>query len=181
MTKPGDATNEAFIKAGSLFFYNKSVGIYRCPADNRVYNGISFRIRSYSMNCYMSGEDVGNTKADLTGYTLTGYHVNIKTGDIRTPKPTLAFVFVEEAEFSIDDGHFGFSPDGSPDQGPVNMWLNIPALWHRGAIFSFADGHAGFRKWVEGSTLALYSKTLPDQSANHSDLRYVQSITATKN
>ena len=129
------------------------------------------------MNCYMSGEDVGNQK-----HALTGYHVNKKTSDITTPKPSLAFVFTEEAEFSIDDGHFGFSPDGFPGQGPVNIWYNIPALWHRGANFSFADGHASFRKWMNGTTLNIRGLSVNDLSPpRHADLRYVQSILATKN
>jgi prepilin-type N-terminal cleavage/methylation domain-containing protein/prepilin-type processing-associated H-X9-DG protein len=180
MKTAGDETDQAKIKAGMLYPYNKSVSIYHCPADNRNYNGITFRIRSYAMNCYMSGEDVGGTHE-----MLTGYHVNLKTAQITTPKPTFAFVFVEEAEFSIDDGHFGFSPDGRPDQGPVNNWYNIPGLWHGGANFSFADGHSAYRKW-QGSTLGItppIPSPFPDPLAaapNHSDLRYVQSITATK-
>jgi prepilin-type processing-associated H-X9-DG protein len=176
MTVATDATNPAPIMHSLLYGYNSSVGIYNCPADIRPYNGIPSRIRSYSMNCYMNGVDVGNEKNGLTGY-----HVNKKTGDITTPKPTLAFVFTEEAEFSIDDGHFGFSPDGTPGQGPINIWYNVPALWHRGANFSFADGHASFRKWMDGSTLAITTLTWTDRAAMHSDLRYVQSILATKN
>ena len=128
------------------------------------------------MNCYMNGEDVGSQK-----HGLTGYHVNRKSADITTPKPALTFVFTEEAEFSIDDGHFGFSPDGLPGQGPVYIWYNVPALWHRGANFSFADGHASFRKWRNPSTLRITSLTSPDLATDHADLRYVQSILATKN
>jgi prepilin-type N-terminal cleavage/methylation domain-containing protein/prepilin-type processing-associated H-X9-DG protein len=174
------ATNTHLIEAGQLFPYNKSVGIYRCPADTlpdtRSSPTITFRVRSYSMSCYMSGEDVG-----ATHNALTGYHVNKKTADIISPRPALAFVFVEEAQYSNDDGHFGFSPDGQPGQGPVNNWLNMPAQWHKGATFSFADGHASFRKWINGTTLAI--NTNPggnDLAPDHSDLRYVQSILAQK-
>ena len=178
MSNVMDATNTQLIASGQLYSYNKSPAIYRCPADNRVSPaGIAFRVRSYSMSCYMSGEDVGSTH-----YGLTGYHINKKSAQITAPKPALAFVFTEEAEFSIDDGHFGFTPDGSPGQGPENVWLNMPGLWHRGANFSFADGHASFRKWVDGSTLAI--TTNPggnDASTDHADLRYVQSALATKN
>jgi prepilin-type N-terminal cleavage/methylation domain-containing protein/prepilin-type processing-associated H-X9-DG protein len=172
-----DATNDTLIKTGLLYDYNKSVAVYRCPADIKPSVGgtIPFRNRSYSMNCYMNGEDVGASKAGLTGY-----HVNKKQGDINTPKPVNAFVFVEEAEFSIDDGHFGFSPDGQPGQGPVNIWYNIPGLWHRGANFSYADGHVAFRKW-SGTTLAITATVTTDAAADHADLRFVQSILATKN
>ena len=180
MSSANDATNTHLIEVGLLYPFNKSSGIYRCPADNRpdtrVNPAITFRVRSYSMNCYMSGEDVG-----ATHYSFTGYHVNKKMAQVTSPRPALAFVFVEEAQFSIDDGHFGFGPDGFPGQGPQNIWLNMPGQWHKGATFSFADGHASFRKWVDGSTLAI--TTNPggtDNSPDHSDLRYVQNALATK-
>src|SRR6185312_7593279 len=100
------STNTHLIELGVLFPYNKSLGIYRCPADvrpdTRAGPAITYRVRSYSMNCYMSGEDVGQTHNGLTGY-----HVNKKMSEITTPRPVLAFVFVEEAEYSNDDGHFG--------------------------------------------------------------------------
>lgn len=176
MTVAADTANAVLVQNGLLYSYNKSVGIYRCAADLRPYNGILSRIRSYSMNCYMNGEDVGNQK-----HSLTGYRVNKKATDITMPRPSAAFVFTEEAEFSIDDGHFGFSPDGTPGQGPVNVWYNIPALWHRGANFSFADGHASFRNWKNGTTLTLAGIGVNDLAPDHADLRYVQSILATKN
>jgi prepilin-type N-terminal cleavage/methylation domain-containing protein/prepilin-type processing-associated H-X9-DG protein len=181
MDNATDATNTMLIQTGSLFPFNKSVGVYRCPGDiltdHRTVAGISYRVRSYSMNCYMSGEDVGSTH-----YSLTGYHVNKKMSDLTSPRPVGAFVFTEEAQFSIDDGHFGFSPDGLPGGGPENSWLNMPGQWHRGANFSFADGHASFRKWMNGSTLKINANPGgTDLSADHSDLRYVQSILATKN
>ena len=179
MSNNSDATNTVLIQNGQLFPFNKSTGIYRCPADIRTDNrnspGISFRVRSYAMSCYMSGEDVG-----ATHFSLSGYHVNKKTSDITAPRPALAFVFTEEAEFSIDDGHFGFTPDGLPTQGPENIWLNVPGLWHHGATFSFADGHVSFRKWADGSTMQINATSANDVSADHADLRYVQNILATK-
>jgi prepilin-type N-terminal cleavage/methylation domain-containing protein len=180
MSNVNDATNTIPIKSGQLYSYNKSTGIYRCPGDirpdTRSTPAITFRVRSYAMNCYMSGEDVG-----ATHYSLTGYHVNKKMAQVTAPRPALAFVFTEEAQFSIDDGHFGFAPDGLPGQGPENIWLNTPGQWHGGATFSYADGHAGFRKWKNGTTLAINS--LPggnDLSTDHADLRFVQNALATK-
>jgi prepilin-type N-terminal cleavage/methylation domain-containing protein/prepilin-type processing-associated H-X9-DG protein len=179
MTDPLQAVDVSRIQAGVLYTYNKQVSIYRCPGDRiRSAGGIQSRVRSYSMSCYMSGEDVG-----ATHYSLTGYHVNLKVGDITTPRPSDAFVFTEEHQNSIDDGHFGFTPSGQPGQGPINNWLNVPALWHGGANFTFADGHVSYRKWLEGSTLQITGLSNPytDPAPNHLDLRYVQSILATKN
>jgi prepilin-type N-terminal cleavage/methylation domain-containing protein len=171
MRNAADAVDTTRISTGVLFPYNKNVNIYRCPGDLRKSpTGISFRVRSYSMNCYMNGDDVGLTKG---GYT--GFHVNKKTTDITNPRPSLAFVFVEESENTIDDGHFGFYP-----QNTTFTWLNIPGQWHGGAEFAFADGHAGYRKWIEGSTLALINNPTADPAPKHLDIQYVQSIVATK-
>jgi prepilin-type N-terminal cleavage/methylation domain-containing protein/prepilin-type processing-associated H-X9-DG protein len=171
MQNAAEAVNTTLLKNGLLFPYNKAFGIYRCPADmRRSTEGIAFRVRSYSMNCYMNGNDVTADK----GFAAPGvYRVNRKLADITRPAASSAFVFVEEHESVIDDGHFGFAAEG-------NSWYNLPGLWHRGANFSFADGHSSFRKWQNGETLHLKTNPASDTSANKADLRYVQSITATR-
>ena len=172
MQNASEAGNTDLIARGDLFPYNRSFGIYKCPGDRRTSRstGISHRVRSYAMNCYMNGDNIGEA---LGGYT--GYHVNRKLSDIRSPKPSLAFVFVEECENTIDDGHFGFYPEGT-----VFTWLNIPGQWHGGANFSFADGHASYRKWLDGSTLTISANPTPDPAPDHTDIRFVQSVLATK-
>ena len=62
-----DSTNENYIKAGLLWSYNPAVKLYRCPADRYMVtlNGTSHqRVRSYSMNAYMNGDDVGVSQDD---------------------------------------------------------------------------------------------------------------------
>jgi prepilin-type N-terminal cleavage/methylation domain-containing protein/prepilin-type processing-associated H-X9-DG protein len=171
MQNATDAADTTTISKGVLYTYNQNVKIYRCSGDTKKGpTGITSRVRSYSMNCYMNGADIGLTKG---GYA--GFHVNKKVADITSPKPSLAFVFLEESEATIDDGHFGFYP-----QGTEFTWLNIPGQWHGGANFAFADGHAGYRKWLEGSTLAIYINPTADPAPKHLDIQYLQSITATR-
>ena len=126
-------------------------------------------MRSYAINGYMNGVDVG---LDYFGYK--GYKVNKKTTDITAPPPSQAFVFLDEHKNSIDDGHFGFSPEG-------DKWMNLPAIWHnRGCDFSFADGHGETFKWHDQRTLALKvinTVTTP----NNADLKRLQAAVATKN
>ncbi|HEV2695685.1 MAG TPA: prepilin-type N-terminal cleavage/methylation domain-containing protein [Verrucomicrobiae bacterium] len=177
MSDAGDATNTALIQAGQIFSYIKNVGVYHCPADVIAYNGITTRVRTYSMNCYMNSEDIASTHAGLPSGIYT---VNKKTSDIRRPAPASAMVFVEEAQFSIDDGDFGFSPSGLPGNGPVNTWYNVPAMVHRGSNFAFADNHVEFRRWRDGSTLNIPNITYTDPGPDYSDLRWVQDITATR-
>jgi prepilin-type N-terminal cleavage/methylation domain-containing protein/prepilin-type processing-associated H-X9-DG protein len=167
-----DSTNKTLIEKGTLFPYNKSTAIYRCPADlgrSRIRGQKLLRVRSYSMNGYMNGVDVG-----LVFFNQKGYTVNKKTIEINGPPPSRAFVFLDEHENSIDDGHFGFAPEG-------DKWMNLPAMWHNsGCDFSFADGHAETMKWRDPRTLAIKvinTVTTP----NNADLKRFQAIVATKN
>jgi prepilin-type N-terminal cleavage/methylation domain-containing protein/prepilin-type processing-associated H-X9-DG protein len=176
-----DATNAALIQVGQIYPYVKNVGSYHCPADilpdNRSTPALTTRVRTYSINCYMNSEDIGNTHAGLPAGI---YHVNTKTSQIMHPMPASAMVFVEEAQFSIDDGDFGFSPSGLPGNGPINEWYNIPAMVHRGSNFAFADNHVEFRRWVDGPTKGISVTDFTDPGPDYSDLRWVQNITATR-
>src|SRR5207237_2196177 len=53
------STNFLLIKAGTLFPYTKSYGIYKCPADvkKNLYN--NFTVRSMSMNNWMNPINIG--------------------------------------------------------------------------------------------------------------------------
>ena len=166
-----DSTNATLIARGLLFSYNNSTAIYRCPSDlgrTRLGAKVFLRVRSYSINCYMNGVDVG-----LRFFNQQGYRVNKNTSDILYPPPARAFVFLDEHENSIDDGHFGFAPEG-------DKWMNLPARWHnQGCNFSFADGHVETFKWRDPRTLtlaAINSITTP----NNADLKRVQAVLATK-
>ena len=166
-----DATNATLIAKGLLFPYNKSTAIYRCPNDlgRSKIGGKSFpRVRSYSINGYMNGVDVG-----LLFAGQRGYHVNVRLAEVTKPSAAQAFVFLDEHQVSIDDGHFGFNPEG-------DLWMNLPAVWHnRGCDFSFADGHVELFKWRDSRTLTLNtinSITTP----NNRDLKKVQAAVATK-
>ena len=167
-----DSTNKTLIEKGLLFPYNKSTAIYRCPNDlgRSLIGRVTYlRVRSYSINGYMNGWDVG-----LIFFGQKGYKVNKKTADITSPPAARAFVFLDEHENSIDDGHFGFAPEG-------DMWMNLPAIWHNsGCDFSFADGHAECFKWRDPRTLAL--KVINSVSTpNNPDLKRLQAAVATKN
>jgi prepilin-type N-terminal cleavage/methylation domain-containing protein/prepilin-type processing-associated H-X9-DG protein len=183
VTQPLDATNTALMETGLLFSYNRSPGIYKCPGDQRPNPQSSeVTVRSYSMNCYMNGADVGNSHDGLTGYL-----VNTKMSQVRTPPPSVAFVFLDESPNTIDDGQFGLSPAGQ--NNTVDTWLNYPTARHDNASgFSFADGHAEAFKWVGGLLSKLEStRPLPTPPITASgvdlnmDLRRVQAALATPN
>ena len=75
-----DSTNATLIAKGLLFAYNKSTAIYRCPTDrgrSLIGRDLHPRVRSYAINGYMNGWDVG-----LIFAGQKGYRVNLKSADI---------------------------------------------------------------------------------------------------
>ena len=135
-----DITNLSNIYNGKLYPYNQSPGIYQCPADTKplMTNGQSYyRIRDYSISGMMSGDDLA----------LAPFYCNFKEGDILHPAPSGAFVFIDEAPCTIDDGFFSIDI-------AAHVWENIPAAWHdNGNNLSFADGHAEHWPWYFPKTI----------------------------
>lgn len=132
---PHDETDTP-IREGLLFKYdyNRSLAIYRCPADRshvRTLRGRStgaLRTRSYSMSGCVGGRtnEVQNTVDRFSAI----------------PEPSRLFVFIDENEDSIDDAHFLTWP------APDDRWVNLPAGRHsQTGVLSLADGHAERWRW----------------------------------
>ncbi len=143
-----DATNVNLLKApkGLLWNYNQSLDIYRCPADRSTVKlgGKTYRrVRSVSMNGNMNGDSWYTAEIKNTHFTFR------KASEIVTPSPSQAFVFLDEHPDGIDDGYFLVFVNRK------EIWGNMPANYHNGACgFSFADGHAEIRKWLDPDTLS---------------------------
>jgi prepilin-type N-terminal cleavage/methylation domain-containing protein/prepilin-type processing-associated H-X9-DG protein len=135
-----DITNLSNIINGKLYPYNGNPGIYKCPADVTLFpiNGSAYmRIRNYSIGGMMSGNDTN----------IAPYWCNYKESDIRFPAPSKAFVFIDEADCTIDDGFFLIDIYN-------RVWANVPASWHdNGNNLSFADGHAEHWQWYYQQTI----------------------------
>jgi prepilin-type N-terminal cleavage/methylation domain-containing protein/prepilin-type processing-associated H-X9-DG protein len=126
------------VQAAVLFKYNTSVAIYRCPSDTSRVSGLGIpRFRSYSMSFpWMAGDD------------FTFQEINRKETDIRNPGPSIASVFLDENEDSINNGGLGILPAGRW------MWWDWPASRHsRGCTLSFADGHVERWGWRDSYVL----------------------------
>lgn len=145
-----DITNLDNIKNGKLYSYNKSTGIYKCPADVipwAIAGTRYVRIRSYSISGQMNGGKPLNAK----------YPCNVRESDILHPPPSQAFVFIDEAACTIDDGYYAFDVTSY-------LWQNFVAAWHNnGNNLSFADGHAEHWHWYEDLTskIAKYGSYPP--------------------
>ena len=127
--------------------YAKSAALYHCPASRVMVRegGALFPLaRTVSMNGWM-------------GYTNepddSGFQSIRKTTDLVKLPPTDAFVFMDERDDSVDDGHFGLSMTNN------DSLINIPANSHGGnGPVTFADGHAELHRWCSPDT------QLPQQS-----------------
>jgi prepilin-type processing-associated H-X9-DG protein len=141
-----------------LWPYNKSPGIYRCPADNSyvMVNGERKpRVRTMSMNFFLGG--FGGKSDGAPG--AAPYTVFLKMSDIAggkgTPGVVKTFVFLDQREDSINWGNYytemsGFDPRAENQYKFGQDW---PGAYHKQACgFSFADGHAEIKKWRDGRT-----------------------------
>ncbi len=135
-------TNTVNIERGYLFPYNRSTGIYRCPADaSRVAGSALRRTRSYNMSQSING--VPFTREMDAALAIPTFK---KLMQIRHPDPANLFVFIEVHEDSIVDSLFGIPIPGSEFDG---TWFDLPANRHNnGCNLSFADGHVEHWKWV---------------------------------
>jgi prepilin-type N-terminal cleavage/methylation domain-containing protein/prepilin-type processing-associated H-X9-DG protein len=166
-----DATNVNLLKAprGMLWNYNESLEIYRCPADRStvtIGGRVHPRVRSISMNGNMNGSSWYTTEIEGQYFTFRKY------GEIVTPSPSSAFVFIDERPEEIDDGYFLVFLNRE------DAWGNLPAIYHNGASgLSFADGHAEIHKWLDPDTLAPKVVTNP---RGPRDVPWIQERTSAK-
>lgn len=147
------------IRRSLLFTYNKSSGIYRCPADNSTVRdlGTARRVRSVSMNIYMNY---------LPG-TANSKDCWQKLSQIVSPPPSKAFVFIDEHHNSIENGLFYVAKRTSPSPTAWTWyWIDSPSMRHSGGCgVSFADGHSEVWKFKEPKTYEIGAKDvsgLPD-------------------
>ena len=173
---PG-ATNTANIEQAVLFPYNKSLGIYRCPADQDIIPGAGRpRVRNYALNGMM-GDNLGHG-AD----THPGIRENRKFSQIRAPGPSASSFFIDEqssaspsaTKTSLDDGYFAVDSGGSGSKTSYNSqtWRNVASSRHGNfAQMSFADGHAAILKWTLPGTQHLQGLDANSGVINNADKR----------
>ena len=137
-----DNTNTLLLMQSRLGPYSKSPGVYKCPADHSeaLEGGKMYpRVRSMSMNCFVSGN--GNGLAYLQGMGGgTTYRIYDKMTDFG--KPAGVWVLIDESEDSIGDGFFGV------DMSTPALITDRPASYHGLACgILFADGHGEIHQW----------------------------------
>jgi prepilin-type N-terminal cleavage/methylation domain-containing protein len=155
---------------GLLYPYSKSLGIFKCPADQRTVNfpsgsGAS-TVRSMSMNAWMgvpiiNGVDYGpNT---VSPFVASGPTMIECTKDSTLGKlpggASQYWMFIDENPYSINDGWFVCSLN------TPTTWWDVPASYHDHAgDLSFGDGHAEIKVWTDSAVLKF--KSLPPRPTN---------------
>jgi prepilin-type N-terminal cleavage/methylation domain-containing protein/prepilin-type processing-associated H-X9-DG protein len=142
-------TDTKDLETGVLFPYNRSYGIYHCPADKSTVEAADgtklpqLRNRSYNMSQSVNGYPEYLENLRLPGISeLPSWK---RFSDIIRPPPSRLFVFIDEHQDTLIDAQFG-NPAGLPYWPP--MWFDVPADRHnQGACLSFADGHAERWRW----------------------------------
>jgi prepilin-type N-terminal cleavage/methylation domain-containing protein/prepilin-type processing-associated H-X9-DG protein len=136
------------IKTGALFPYVKDVGVYRCPADDRLRHPTQFCYRSFSIANGANGE---------TGYPYPPRDHVPATKYSEIKRPGTKYVFVEDIDprgENVGSWQMRFNPPSFTD--PVAMWHNEKTT------LGFADGHSEMHRWrdksfIDWSHQAMYS------------------------
>ncbi len=133
------------VQDGMLFEYNKSFGIYHCPADRSTLTNVSgsLRARSYNMSLSVNGYP------DYDNFIFTNIPMFKKLTQIKDPNTDKCLVFIDEKEDTLVDSQFGMPTDYFPGIPPTPLWWwDQPANRHnQGGNLSFADGHVEHWKW----------------------------------
>jgi prepilin-type N-terminal cleavage/methylation domain-containing protein/prepilin-type processing-associated H-X9-DG protein len=157
----GANTDTSYLLNAALGSYNgKSAGVYKCPADS-VRSAIGPRVRSISMNGFVGGLAEGNDPT-YGVYGYTGYRIFLKESDFTAPGASQTWVFLDEHPDSINDWLFGMHMPAVSAWPTATTWDDVPASYHNKACgFSFADGHAEIKRWLDPQTWAPVLKTHP--------------------
>jgi prepilin-type processing-associated H-X9-DG protein len=153
----------ANLEEGVLFPYVRSTGIYRCPADRSIVQGVEKRLRprSYSINGQLN---------PLEGYgDDSPYILCQKMAGIPLPAPSQLIVFIDEGERSIGYGSFDWPNKDTP------TWGGVPADRHgQSGSLSFGDGHVEAVRWKSPKQ----NRTLADRVRNKVDLEDFKRMTS---
>ena len=115
------------------------------------------------MNIYLGGfglldPTTGKFDADPRGgpppFSTLGT-IYLKYSDLANPGDSTVFLFLDERQDAINTGNFFADMTGfSPANPSAYMMADVPASYHGNAGgFSFTDGHAEIKPWLDGRTM----------------------------
>jgi prepilin-type processing-associated H-X9-DG protein len=150
---------------GVLFPYNKSAGIYRCPANKNTVadHPEILRTRTYQLSATLNGYADG-----VPMPSGLSQHHKTKESELLTPPPVQVFTFIDPHPACADGSLFGVAIEELDPVGG-NQWSSMPGEQHnQGADLAFADGHAQRFGW-RWSRKASYPAPMYTEIANAAD------------
>jgi prepilin-type processing-associated H-X9-DG protein len=145
----GDAKHDLTttnLQRGLLFPYNRSVGIYRCPADKTTvvgYPGV-LRTRTYQLDAFLNAWYM-----DSIPPWYPDPRERRKFSELVNPAPTGVLTFIDSHPTTGDSADF--SQRYKEATGLEDAWNCLPGEQHnRGADLAFADGHVEHWRWRWG-------------------------------
>jgi len=157
-------------------YVGRNITILKCAADKRmgIYSGTDPSLagktvaaaRTFAMNqavgtaCYnfRNNNGHGGKMGPVNGPWLDNTHNHTRNnpyatfgamGDFTKIGPSQVWTFLDEDEYSLNDGGFAIGM-------VVAEWIDFPGTYHNNAGgLSFADGHSEIHKWKDGRTKVI--------------------------
>ncbi len=134
-------------------YTGRQSGIYKCPGDRSqviIGNQRLPRVRSVSMSVAV-GDPVGGSWLNYEVSSPT-YRIFLKASELAAVPASDILVFVDEHPDSINNGAYGVWMSDLAHPG-ADYIFDFPGSFHNGACgFSFGDGHAEIKKWLDART-----------------------------
>ena len=137
-------------KQGALFPYASNPDVAHCPGDTRMQ-----RPEGGFAWCSLAGIGTLNGESPLL----------FKLTELKHPGEMI--VWIEECDSRGENtGSWLMNPSGPPDFVGASF-IDSPAVFHvRSSTFSFADGHASSRKWLDAATVEYAASMDPAKYKN---------------
>jgi len=167
----GDAGHDlttSNLQRGLLFTYNRSAGIYRCPADKTAVVGYPsvLRTRTYQLDASLNSWYMGGVPP-----WYPGPWEKRKFSDLVNPPPTQVMTFIDSHPTTGDEADFGQVFNAAAGLG--DAWSCLPGQQHnRGANLAFADGHVEHWRWRWSRLGGIYDIPSPTYPLANADDRY---------
>ena len=147
------------IENGLLFPYNRSVAIYRCPADRSTIEDQGGNKLSQPRNRSYNQSQSVNGYPEFDSFMLTHIPCFKKLTQIAAPNSAQCLVFIDEHEDTLLDSEFGMPTDYYDGS---TKWWDMPANRHsQGANLSFADGHVEHWHWQVPKVFQGFIQSIP--------------------
>ena len=165
----GDAVHDlttSNLQRGLLFPYNRSAGIYRCPADKTAVVGYPsvLRTRTYELDGFLNSWYMGG----IPPWYPDPWERR-KFSELVNPAPTGVLTFID-SHSTAAGGAADFS-QFYRETGQDDAWNCLPGEHHnRGANLAFADGHVEHWRWRWGRSGYVYQ--LPAYPLANADDQY---------